>query len=116
MRERRKLMNKNTTNNTANVDRNTEVIKPWGKEILIFESDDYRIKKIIVNPNQRLSLQYHKEKYEHWIYLDGSIRYIPPYELHRLEGGSNGISIIEISHGSDEDIVRIEDDYGREDD
>jgi len=50
------------------------------------------------------------KKEEYWFYTDGRVKHIPPKEVHRLEGP---IQILELVRGSDDDIVRLEDDYGR---
>lgn len=90
------------------------IAKPWGFEDIIFECPNYRVKRIVVNENHRTSLQYHKNKIETWFKIeDGKMvlfKHIPPLEVHRLVGY---IDIIEIAYGSDDDIVRLEDDYKR---
>ena len=83
--------------------------KPWGYEEILHE-DAWRIKKIVVEEGKRTSLQYHREKFEAWFYPDGHIVVIPPLTDHRLEGP---VEVIEAAMGSDDDIVRLEDDYGR---
>ena len=90
-----------------------KIEKPWGWEEIIQENEYYRIKKIHVNSGHRLSKQYHNFKVETWIFPDQEIKIIPPKEIHRLQARESDIDIIEVSHGSDDDIVRIEDDYGR---
>ena len=85
--------------------------KPWGHEEILHKDDVYRVKKLVVNEGQRTSLQYHKKKHEVMFYPNGSFEYFKPYDKHRLEGP---IEVLEVSWGgSDEDIVRLEDDYGR---
>jgi len=86
------------------------ILKPWGKEEILVETPYYRIKRITVNAGARTSLQYHNQKVETLIYPDGRIEHIPPKKIHRIVGP---VTIIEVSHGSDSDVVRIEDDYGR---
>ena len=114
----------------------TVVDRPWGS----FETIDsgtnpkYKVKKIYVKPTQRFSLQYHRYRSEHWIVVqgDGTVTvgksprkvsvgdyiFIPVNSNHRMESGVNGITFIEVQMGSiceEDDIVRIEDDYGRVD-
>lgn len=84
--------------------------KNWGKEEIIEENEHYRIKIITVDSGCRTSLQYHDEKIETHIYLDGKIIHIPPKMVHRICGPA---TLIEVCHGVDEDIHRLEDDYGR---
>jgi mannose-6-phosphate isomerase len=84
--------------------------KPWGREEIVVKTENYVIKKIIVDTGCRLSLQYHNYKEETLIYPDGKIEHIPPKMIHRIDGP---ITIIEVSHGEDSDIVRLKDDYGR---
>ena len=107
--------------------------KPWGTCFVLGGGDDYKVKKIVVNPNSRFSLQYHKKRTEHWTIVEGSGTitlddfseevkpgdsfYIPVGCIHRLKGGEDGITFIEVQRGQchEEDIVRINDDYGRVD-
>lgn len=108
------------------------VKKPWGYYINLYKDKNFNIKIIKVNPNSRLSLQYHKEREEKWILIDGigfyqigkkravamkenKIYQIKKKQLHRLIGGKKGCQIIEISLGKflESDVVRIEDDYKR---
>jgi hypothetical protein len=84
--------------------------RPWGYFEVLEDNMYYKIKKIVVNDGHRTSLQYHNEKIETWIYKDGTMHTIKPGECHRLVGP---IELLEVSHGLEEDIVRIKDDYGR---
>lgn len=111
--------------------------RPWGSYQVLSQSCDsnYAIKKLIVNPGNRLSLQYHHHRTEHWFVVKGSgiatvndsnipltpgrSVDIPCGSIHRLAANadSNGpLEVIEIQTGnilSEDDIVRISDDYGR---
>ena len=105
--------------------------KPWGWYLTLEENADHKIKKIYVKPNHRFSLQYHNNREEHWTILDGTGQitqgdeetiiksgesaYIPKKGIHRLTGGENGITFIEVQRGNceEKDIIRLEDDYGR---
>lgn len=108
----------------------TEVIeKPWGRELILEKNDKYVVKKLEVNPGQRLSLQYHEKKHETMyvlygdgsIHLDGKVKLllsedvvvIPPGVEHRLHAGPRGLAILETSTPELDDVVRIEDDYNR---
>jgi len=105
------------------------VEKPWGKEVWLEVNDKYVVKELHINPNQRISLQYHEKKLETMYVLQGhgdlllddvvielynglSIT-IPPKAVHRLSACSGGIIILETSTPELEDVVRIEDDYNR---
>lgn len=108
--------------------------KPWGsfEELGSNKKPRYKVKKIVVNPSQRFSLQYHRYRSEHWIVVEGDgtvivnesprkvsvgdYVYIPKNSNHRMESGESGITFIEIQLGvlcEEDDIVRIQDDYGR---
>jgi len=110
--------------------------KPWGYERIIEQTDVHVIKEIHVKRGCRLSLQYHEKKIEHMTLVtgtgllhlghDGSVivmeKYRPylirPGTIHRLEASDDevmgGCLVIEISSTELDDVVRLEDDYGRE--
>lgn len=107
--------------------------RPWGSYEVLEESANYKIKKIIILPQKRLSLQKHFHRNEHWIIVSGSAlvrigdeeiflqknqsTYIPMGTPHRLENpGQIDLVMIEVQVGDyvgEDDIVRIEDDYHR---
>jgi len=107
--------------------------RPWGTYEVLLSTAQYKIKRIIVQPNKRLSLQKHYHRNEHWIVVSGTatvtvgdevklIRpnestYIKMGEIHRLENqGKIPVVLIEAQVGEytgEDDIVRIEDDYER---
>ena len=106
--------------------------RPWGKFYIIQETNDYKIKRIEVNSNQRLSYQYHKKRSEIWTILEGEgtitindniIKYkqgdvfqIPRLSKHRIHSDNCNTVFIEVQIGEyfgEDDIVRIEDDYNR---
>jgi mannose-6-phosphate isomerase-like protein (cupin superfamily) len=112
------------------------VVRPWGWYCSVFESASIKIKTLYVNPNQRLSLQRHRFRAEHWYAIEGSgvalvendgvlesrtLRAGGSVDIamgtkHRLSGGSSGILIVEVQTGttlSEDDIERFEDDFGR---
>jgi mannose-6-phosphate isomerase-like protein (cupin superfamily) len=110
---------------------NEVVTRPWGSYETLYESETYKVKKIVVNSNQAFSLQYHKYRWEDWIIVEGSgviddgwetrnciigdRFHIPPKNIHRAKALENGLVFIEIQRGTcdENDIVRLQDDYGR---
>ena len=107
--------------------------RPWGNYHIIAKNLGYQIKEIKVSVNSKLSLQKHQNRAEFWQIIKGNCMvivdekeyelkdndsiYIPKNTLHRIENiGNQELVFIEIQLGKDlkeEDIVRIEDDYGR---
>ena len=87
--------------------------KPWGHEEILEKNEHYVIKRLFVKKGHRLSKQYHNIKTETWIYPDGKIVHIPPKTVHRLEAKDEDVDILEVSTTELDDIVRLEDDYGR---
>ncbi|MCS7121539.1 MAG: mannose-1-phosphate guanylyltransferase/mannose-6-phosphate isomerase [Archaeoglobaceae archaeon] len=107
--------------------------RPWGSYLLLEERNGYKIKKIVVRPGKRLSLQRHYHRSEHWIVVSGTARilvdgrevllrkgestFVPAGSLHRIENpGKIPLEIIEVQIGEyleEDDIERFEDDYGR---
>lgn len=112
---------------------NTTMYRPWGSYTVLGEGPSYKIKKIVVTPGQRLSLQMHYHRSEHWIVIKGSAKvtigesekmvhenesvFVPQSTKHRLENpGRIPLEIIEVQNGSyleEDDIVRFDDVYGR---
>ncbi len=111
----------------------TIVHRPWGTYETLIEDNGYKVKKIVVKPGKRLSLQKHFHRNEHWIVVSGTAEvevgeksfilrpnestYIKMGEKHRLSNpGKILLVIIEVQVGEytgEDDIVRIEDDYKR---
>jgi mannose-6-phosphate isomerase len=107
--------------------------RPWGKYLVLLNGADHKVKEITVNPGQRLSLQRHKKREEHWfihrgealVTIDqkthkltvGQYIDIPRGSVHRIENAGKGeLVFIEIQTGDyfgEDDIERIEDDYER---
>ncbi len=78
------------------------------------ETPNYRIKLLHINPGQRTSLQRHVKKVETLIFTDLSIKHISPTEIHRLSvHGDKALEVLEVCQGSDDDVERLDDDYGR---
>lgn len=110
-----------------------KVQRPWGWYDSIDQGDCFKVKRIQVKPGARLSLQKHQHRAEHWIVVKGIAEitcgdkvirlcenqstYIPLGELHRLSNpGIEPLEIIEVQSGKylgEDDIIRIEDNYGR---
>ncbi|CAA6819161.1 MAG: Mannose-1-phosphate guanylyltransferase (GDP) (EC [uncultured Sulfurovum sp.] len=108
--------------------------RPWGTYTVLEDTDKYKIKRIVVNPGKRLSLQKHYHRNEHWVVVSGTATvrvgdetklvranestYIKMGEVHRLSNeGKIPVVLIEAQVGEymgEDDIVRIEDDYKRE--
>jgi len=110
-----------------------KVYRPWGTFETLIEDSGYKIKRIVVKPNKRLSLQKHFHRNEHWIVVSGTATvtvgdkkflvrpnestYIKMGEIHRLSNeGKIPVVLIEAQVGEytgEDDIIRIEDDFNR---
>ena len=109
------------------------VYRPWGSYTVLEERINFKIKRIVVNPGAKLSMQMHKHRSEHWVVVSGvatisnndieyilqenQSTYIPQTHRHRLANNtSEPLSIIEVQCGEyvgEDDIVRLDDNYGR---
>ena len=107
--------------------------RPWGSYTILGEGEDYKIKRIVVNPGQILSLQMHHHRSEHWVVVSGTAQvtigdreqmvcdnesvFVPQSVKHRLfNPGKIPLVLIEVQSGrylGEDDIVRFEDVYGR---
>ena len=107
--------------------------RPWGSYTVLDDSDGHKVKRITVVPGGRLSYQWHARRSEHWFVVSGNGRVtldgaeldvvagesvdIPAGTRHRMHNRSSGdLVFIEVQHGTyfgEDDIVRVEDDYGR---
>jgi mannose-1-phosphate guanylyltransferase/mannose-6-phosphate isomerase len=114
-------------------DNHRKVHRPWGYYDSIDNGDRFQVKRIVVKPGASLSLQMHHHRAEHWIVVSGTAKvtrgedvimlsenqstYIPLGTVHRLENpGVIDLEMIEVQSGSylgEDDIVRLEDNYGR---
>ena len=114
-------------------DQAPESARPWGAYRILCEEDRFKIKRIVITPGKRLSLQYHHHRSEHWIVvrgtalveIDGKERFvhegesvfIPKSARHRLGNpGKVELEIVEIQGGEylgEDDIVRLDDDFKR---
>ena len=107
------------------------VDKPWGWYLDYERHHNLVIKKIHIKPLQRFSLQKHFKRDEFWYILSGTGTitidselkevypedsfFIPKETIHRLQGGTEGITFLEVQRGEcyEHDIVRLQDDYNR---
>ncbi len=107
--------------------------RPWGSFTVLDEGSNYKVKRIEVLPGKRLSYQKHAQRAEHWAVVQGAAKVtlddreiivspgesidIPVGASHRVENpGSETLIFIEVQRGSylgEDDIVRLEDDFGR---
>ena len=127
------IVNKLKEDNRREVEEHTTTYRPWGNYTVLEEGPRYKIKRIVVNPEEKLSLQRHYHRSEHWVVVKGTAKvtigdkeifihenesaYVPKSTLHRLENlGKVPLEIIEVQNGEyvgEDDIVRVEDNYGR---
>jgi mannose-1-phosphate guanylyltransferase/mannose-6-phosphate isomerase len=109
------------------------VERPWGSYTVLEKGNGYKIKRVLLKPKARLSLQLHKRRSEHWVVVAGMAKvtredetylvhtnestYIPVNTRHRLENPEDvPLQIIEVQNGEyleEDDIERFSDDYGR---
>ena len=107
--------------------------RPWGSFYVLDEGDTFKVKRIVVAPQGRLSLQSHKQRAEHWTVVSGEATVtvgeavrtltrgesvdIPLGFVHRLENfGSSDVELIEVQFGDylgEDDIIRYDDVYQR---
>jgi len=107
--------------------------RPWGSFAVLEEGPLFKVKRLVINPRARLSLQMHRHRSEHWVVVSGRAHvhhgsrtydlrvnestYIPRRTKHRIENRTNRpVEIIEVQSGSyvgEDDIVRFSDDYRR---
>ena len=107
--------------------------RPWGSFTVLDEADGYKVKRIEVLPGKRLSYQKHARRAEHWMVVEGTAKVtrdgeeiilrpgqtidIPVGAAHRVENpGGDRLTFIEIQRGGylgEDDIVRLQDDFGR---
>ena len=107
--------------------------RPWGNYTVLADEEDHKVKRIVVHPGKRLSYQTHARRAEHWyvvrgtatVTLDGTDHRVGPGEgvdiargmAHRCANqGDEDVVFIEVQRGDyfgEDDIVRLEDDFGR---
>jgi mannose-6-phosphate isomerase len=111
----------------------TSDVRPWGSWHVLDEGEGFKVKRIEINPGSRLSLQWHEHRSEHWVVVVGTATCIVGEETvvlapgqtvdidvrqaHRIANeGAGRLVVIEVQRGSytgEDDIVRLQDDYGR---
>lgn len=109
------------------------VQRPWGNYTVLEKGYGYKIKRVVIDPGAKLSLQRHRRRSEHWVVVSGTANvtkdgetfwvhanesaFIPVNTKHRLENpGKDLLQIIEVQNGDyleEDDIERFDDDYGR---
>jgi mannose-6-phosphate isomerase-like protein (cupin superfamily) len=107
--------------------------RPWGNFTVLDDAEGHKVKRMVVRPGKRLSYQRHARRSEHWFVVRGRGRVIvdgreseltesmaidiPVSAAHRIENhGDVDLVFIEVQHGDyfgEDDIVRLEDDFGR---
>jgi len=128
------IVNQLKKSGRSEADNHRKVFRPWGYYNSIDADDGFQVKRILVNPGAKLSLQKHGHRAEHWVVVKGIAKvtcgdktfsleenqstYIPKGEVHRLENTEEiDLEIIEIQTGDylgEDDIIRLEDDYQRD--
>ena len=127
-KERKEMTSEKTTDNSPKYDE-----RPWGSFTVLDEGDGYKVKRIEVLPEKRLSYQKHTRRAEHWFVVQGMAKVtldgeeivktagemidIPLGAAHRVENSGGELMIfIEVQRGDylgEDDIVRLQDDFGR---
>lgn len=130
----KRIVNRLKEQDRPEVSLHRRVYRPWGSYESLVTSDRFQVKRIIVDPGQRLSLQMHHHRAEHWIVVSGTAEvtcgdkvfmlaedestYIPLGTRHRLANpGRIPLELIEVQSGTylgEDDIVRFDDEYGRQ--
>jgi len=128
-----KDINNNNTKEDSLLMTNDTTVRPWGKFENLYEGETCKVKIITVKPGQRISYQFHHHRDETWkivegeghVTVDGEERhlrtgqviFIPKKVKHRIHNrGETNLVFVEIQTGesfSEDDIVRLDDDYGR---
>ena len=127
------IVNQLKQDSRSEADNHRKVFRPWGYYDSIDADNGFQVKRILVNPGAKLSLQKHEHRAEHWVVVKGVAKvtcgdkifllkenqstYIPKGTIHRLENQEEiPLEIIEIQTGDylgEDDIIRLEDDYQR---
>jgi len=107
-------------------------LRPWGWYEVLAVGEGYQVKRLHLEPHRRFSLQRHHQRSEQWLVLagqgvvqlgedvlpvqTGQLLAVPVGCVHRASAGPQGLEIVEVQRGSvlsEDDIERLEDDYGR---
>ena len=127
----KELVQKLQESKRKEVREHTTHYRPWGKFTVLEEGSRYKIKRVVVNPGESLSLQMHKQRSEHWVIIKGKAKvtiaaaektvreneslYVPVLTRHRLENPfESKLELIEVQNGEylgEDDIERFEDKY-----
>lgn len=130
----RKIVEYLNENNYQEAEHNLIVHRPWGRYEVLLDEIGYKVKKIMVYPGEKLSLQSHFHRVEHWVVVRGTAKiinggeeiflrenestFIPAMARHRLENsGKISLEIIEVQTGNyieEDDIIRYDDVYKRD--
>ncbi len=133
VQEVKEIVSQLKTANRTQATWHRKVFRPWGNYDSVDSGPRFQVKRIVVKPGARLSLQMHHHRAEHWIVVSGTAKvtcddkvfmlsenqstYIPLGSTHRLENiGNIALELIEVQSGSylgEDDIVRFDDVYGR---
>jgi len=127
------IVTKLKKDNRSEAESHRKVFRPWGYYDSIDSGKGFQVKRIVVKPGAKLSLQKHQHRSEHWVVIKGIARitlkdtvfnltadqstYIPKGEIHRIQNIEKiPLEIIEVQTGNylgEDDIIRLEDDYHR---
>ena len=130
----KKIVDRLKAQKRPEADSHNRTYRPWGFYESLIQGDRFQVKRIVVWPGQKLSLQKHFHRAEHWVVVAGSASvtcddevrllrenesvYLPLGSMHRLENpGKIPLTVIEVQSGpylGEDDIVRFEDTYGRQ--
>jgi len=129
----REIVNRLKESQRKEASEHVTTYRPWGSYTILEQGTRYKIKRVVVNPGEKLSLQTHSYRSEHWVVVKGTAKvtigeketfihenesvYVPKSTLHRLENaGKIPVEIIEVQNGEyleEDDIERFSDNYGR---
>lgn len=127
------IVGKLKAENRTEQQKHLKIQRPWGSFEILDQSQEYQVKKLLINPMSAISLQFHEHRSEHWVVVKGQVEvvkgeslfvlkenqstYVSKGEIHRLLNNSDSVvEIIEVQTGfviEEKDIVRIKDDYNR---
>jgi mannose-1-phosphate guanylyltransferase/mannose-6-phosphate isomerase len=129
----REIVNRLKQSKRKEASEHVTTYRPWGSYTILEQGPRYKIKRVVVNPGEKISLQKHSHRSEHWVVVKGAAKvtiggeeifihenesaYVPKSTLHRLENaGKIPVEIVEVQNGEymeEDDIERFDDDYGR---
>ncbi len=129
----REIVSRLNENKRKEASENVTTYRPWGSYTILEQGPRYKIKRVVVNPGEKISLQKHSHRSEHWVIVRGTAKiaigdqeifvhenesaYVPKSTLHRLENeGKIPVEMIEVQNGEyleEDDIERFSDEYDR---